>query len=102
MMIDSTDSSTIQFYVKALKASNSLKPAVFNEHMYKATSKNGRVVAEFPMSTFIIKVQAKTIAGSIGSTSEFGDYDVTINPDATATTPKVYISARRVELSSSI
>lgn len=102
MMIDSTDSSTIQFYVKALKSSNSLKPAVFNEHMYKATSKNGRVVAEFPMSTFIIKVQAKTIAGSIGSTSEFGDYDVTINPDATATTPKVYISARRVELSSSI
>ena len=107
MMIEGTGSSTIKLTVSAMKPFvENLMPTTFGENMYKATSSNGKVIAKFPMQTFGIKVQAKTIVGSIGSTSSFGETYTYINPPSQGTipntTPHVYLSARRVELDSSI
>jgi len=67
-----------------------LNPFGTDGYMYIAETKNGSVNVELPITSYIVQVNCKNVEGSIGATSNVGEYD-----KETKTRPEVQINSEK-------
>lgn len=98
--ITASDNSKITLVVYDILKNNSMNP-FGDAYMYSAVSNNGIVSVQVPFKSFKVKVIAKSIEGTIGATSSFGEEDVQIN-NAEADQPSFKIQGKKVILSTTV
>ncbi len=98
--ITASDNSKITLVVNDVLKNTTMNP-LSDAYMYSAVSNNGTVTVKVPFKSFKVKVVAKSVEGTIGATSSFGEEDVQIN-NAEVDQPSFKIQGKKVILSTTV